>query len=139
MKSNHAAAAAAIRAELKRHGIKASVRSESYSGGSSITVDLQQDLSPAAVAEIKGFCNQYVRGSFDGMTDCYHYDNTRQDLPQVSYVFVNMDYSEEAKQAARDYVAARYVAWNNDTVWAALYREHSDFWKARKPRVRAAA
>jgi hypothetical protein len=136
--SDHAAAAAAIRAELKKHGIRASVRSDSYSMGSSINVKIKQDVSPAALAEIKAFVGKYQYGHFDGMTDSYEYSNSRDDIPQVSYVFVEVDYSDEIKQAARDYIAgiSGIESYERDRYeWMALCGSWGDFWRSRKPRV----
>ncbi len=139
--SEHAAAAKQIRAELKKNGIKASVRASTGSMTSSITVTIQQDLIPAAIAEIKDFCNQYQMGHFDGMTDMYEYSN-RRDLPQVKFVFVNIDYSDELRAEVAEYVASiggieaheqdRYQHIVMNGTWG-------DFWATRKPRVRVAA
>ncbi len=139
--SEHAAAAKAIRAELKRNNIKARVRTSTGSMTSSITVTIQQDLIPAAVADVKAFCEQYQMGHFDGMTDCYEYSN-RRDLPQVKFVFVNVDYSDELRAEVAAYVAEiggiadheqdRYQHIVMNGTWG-------DFWVSRKPRVRVAA
>jgi hypothetical protein len=136
--SDHAAAAAAIRAELKKHGIRASVRSDSYSMGSSINVKIKQDVSPAALEKIRAFCSQYQYGHFDGSIDLYEYSNSRDDIPQVSYVFVEVDYSDEIKQAARDYIAgiSGIESYERDRYeWMALCGSWGDFWRSRKPRV----
>lgn len=141
MKSTHAKAAAMIRKELKTNGINATVRSKSYAGGSSITVSVNQDITPAAKREIEFYCGQFEQGHFDGMTDCYEYSNCRDDLPQVKFVFVNVNYSDEMKAAARafidgingidEYEKDRYVT-------QALYSNWGDFWSDHKPRVKAA-
>jgi len=86
-KSNHAAAAAAIRAELKRRGIAGTVRGRGYSGGNSVNVTVT-DLPPREAIALKVFCWDYQVGSFDGATDCYEYSNRSDDLPQVKFVFV---------------------------------------------------
>jgi len=104
MLSNHAAAAKAIRSKLKEHGIKAKVRASSASMTSSVNITIFQDLSPAALDEVKSFCNQFQSGHFDGMTDCYEYSNSRDDTPQVKFVFISVEYSDEIKAKAKDYV-----------------------------------
>ncbi len=139
--SNHAQVAKLIRAELKKNGIKATVRSKSYSGGSSVTVNVQQDVMPATLKEIEAFCGQFEQGHFDGMTDCYEYSNRRTDIPQIKFVFVNVSYSDEIKQAARDYIneISGIDEWERDRYsWMALNGSWGNFWSARKPRVRAA-
>jgi len=67
--------AAAIRKELKRHfpGIKFSVRSEYFSGGSS--VDVSWNFGPTEDA-VRAIIMKYQHGWFDGMTDCYEYEDT---------------------------------------------------------------
>jgi len=97
--SEHAAAAKAIRTELKKHGIKAKVRADSYSMGSSVNIYLN-DIPPHILEPIKTFCNQYQYGHFNGMEDIYEMSNNNQDLPQVKFVFVNNKYSNETYQEA---------------------------------------
>lgn len=141
-KSTHATAAQAIRKELKKHGINASVRSDSYSMGSSVRVRIQQDITPAAKKEIEAFCNQFQYGHFDGMTDCYEYSNRNDSLPQVKFVFVEVDYSDEIKQAAKDYISriSGIEEYERDRYsWMALNGSWGNFWSSRKPRVRIPA
>lgn len=139
--SNHAAAAAAIRAELKKHGIMARVTSESYSMGSSVRVRVLDDVSPAARREIEAFASRYQYGHFDGSRDLYEYSNVNDDLPQVRYVFVDVDYSPEIKAAAAEYIAgiSGIEPHERDRYeWMALSGAWGSFWRDRKPRVRAA-
>ena len=82
--TKHAKAAKMIRQELKKHGIKATVKSESYSMGSSINIRIMQDLLPAAIKQIKEFADQFQQGHFNGMEDIYEYSNSRDDLPFIS-------------------------------------------------------
>ena len=130
--STHAAAAKMIRAELKRHGIPGRVTSESYAGGSSVSVHLADPL-PATVAAVEAFANQFQYGHFDGMTDCYDFSNRRDDLPQVKFVMVYADYSDEIQAAAAAYAKELGVEF-----WLVLSGRFEGFWTSRKPRVRAA-
>jgi len=100
--SDHAAAAKLIRTELKKNGVKGTVRASSYAGGSSITVNLG-DVLPATRSAVADFAGRFEYGHFNGMTDCYEYSNTNADLPQVSFVFVNVERADETRQAAWDY------------------------------------
>lgn len=144
MKSAHAQAAAMIRKQLKANGIKARVRSESYSMGSSIRVKVLQDLVPAALEEVKAYCNQFQYGHFDGMVDMYENSNSRDDIPQVKYVFVEIEYSEELKQAVKDYISEiggieEHERWRYENLVYSGNRNWSgDFWANYKPRLRAA-
>ena len=62
-----------IRIELKRAfpGVKFSVTSDSFSMGNSIDVSWTDGPTTKAVDAI---INKYRQGSFDGMTDCYNYE-----------------------------------------------------------------
>ena len=157
MKSTHARAAAEIRAKLKANGIKASVRSESYSGGSSVRVYLT-DPMPAVVNQVTEFAERYQYGSFDGMQDLYEYTNVNKDLPQVKYVFVECHYSDQLRQAAWDHIRDWYCLGDDvttdanqahkvriDDVWGScvihrvLGGRECNLWQQLKPRVRVAA
>jgi hypothetical protein len=102
--SQHAAAAKMIRKELKDRGIKATVRASTASMTSSVDVTIKQDLHPDAIAEVKQFVEQFQYGNFNGMEDIYEYSNRRDDLPQVKYTFVRVEYSEEIKSAVARYI-----------------------------------
>lgn len=86
----------AIREELKKEfpGVKFKVNSES---GSAINIHYVDGPSYELVDKI---VSKYEMGHFDGMTDMYEYDNSREDIPQVSYVFttreISLEYGEEA-------------------------------------------
>ncbi len=105
--SEQAKAAKMIRAQLKAEGIKATVRSDSASMTNSVRVTLNDELAPT-VEKVEQFCKQFQRGHFDGMTDSYEYSNTRDDLPQVQFVFVNNDLSEERRAEVWAYVQANH-------------------------------
>lgn len=81
----------AIREELKKEfpGVKFKVNSE---GGSAINIYYVDGPSYEEVDKIVG---KYEMGHFDGMEDIYNYDNTREDIPQVEYVFVTREISLE--------------------------------------------
>jgi hypothetical protein len=129
--SRHAAVAALIRAKLKKHGIPGSVRSKSYSGGESVTVSIDSDILPATRKAIEAFAHGFQYGHFDGMTDSYEYSNSREDVPQVRFVFVNVNYSDALVAAAKEYAG--------DAYWPALNGVWGSFWRDRKPRTRAEA
>lgn len=90
-----AKAAKAIRQELKAIGVKARVKSQTYSGGDSVDI-YTTDLSPETMLKVNEICKKYQEGHFDGMTDCYEYSNTNSNLvAQVKYVFVENSASED--------------------------------------------
>ncbi len=104
--STHAAAAKAIRTELKKFNIPARVTCKSYSGGDSVDV-YTTDLPPYTVEAITLFAKQFQMGNFNGMEDIYEYSSVNNDLPQVKFVFINNKYSKEVRQAAWDELRER--------------------------------
>lgn len=98
MKSRSAQTAAAIRTELKKAfpGIKFRVTSETYTGGSSVRIEYVDGVKCERVERV--VC-KYEQGSFDSMTDCYDYTNSRSDIPQVKYIFVEREMSDETRDA----------------------------------------
>lgn len=154
-KSSHAAAAAEIRKELKKHGIEARVRSESYSMGSSVRVRIFNQ-PPWVAKKIEAFANQYQYGHFDGMQDLYEYSNRRDDLPQVKFVFVDNEFSDEMREAAWKWYRETFAEaaeapedykqagswhsgheWGDSIIWRALsgaYIGGPEFWE--KPTIR---
>lgn len=110
--SPHAAAAAMIRQHIKTLGIAAKVTSESYAGGSSVRVSVE-DLTPATAKALEEYAGQFQYGHFDGMQDLYEYSNSRDDIPQVKFVFVNNRPTDEMRQRVWDW-ARNYYAGMED-------------------------
>lgn len=139
MTTTHAAAAKIIRKELKNNGIQGKVRSSSYSGGSSIHVTLIDPL-PATLKAVREFASDFQYGSFNGMEDIYEYTNSRKDIPQVKFVFVDAEYSDDLLEAA-EAVAERvnHFSVNKYTILAGDALESKEFWRSRKPRQKIAA
>jgi hypothetical protein len=110
--STHAEAAKAIRNELKQKFplIKFSVKSRSFAGGDSIDINWIDGPSREMVVKITG---KYQYGNFDGMTDCYNYSNTRNDIPQVKYVFERREVSEKIMQDEFEKCKESYAGWEN--------------------------
>lgn len=90
-------AAKNIRIELKKAfpGVKFSVKSEYYSGGNSVNVYWTDGPTTEQVEKITG---KYQEGSFDGMTDCYNYEeNLFSDVfGGAKYVMEQRSVSDEA-------------------------------------------
>ena len=105
-----ALAARQIRKMLKQHGVKASVKSSNYAGGNSIRVTLF-DAPPWTVDAVKAATAKYEYGTFDGMTDSYNYDNRRDDIPQVKYLFVEVEFTDERRQSVWEWLRANYAEW----------------------------
>jgi hypothetical protein len=157
MKTESAKAAAIIKAELKKHGIKASVRSRNFSMGDAVDITVYDQL-PAVFKKIEEFSGQFQYGSFNGMEDIYEYTNSRKDIPQAKYVHVRNEYSDELRQKAwsfiREYYGyddqpedvkeasriylSKHCEWADTIIYRTL-RNEGAFWTANKPRVRVEA
>jgi len=105
--SNQAAAAAAIRAELKTRfpGVKFSVTSEGFSMGSAVDIRWTDGPTNKQVSDITG---KYQYGHFDGMNDMYENSNCRNDIPQAKYVSTHRKYSPVAIDKAISAARAKY-------------------------------
>lgn len=100
---------------------KFSVKSESYSGGSSINI--YWELGPTR-EQVEAIANKYQEGSFDGMTDCYDYDPTlvlTQDnqikrLGGAKFVFCNRSEGDGSlrKQYSEDVCKEQGVVYAGD-------------------------
>lgn len=95
--SIHAETAKAIRKELKKEFplVKFSVTSQKYSGGNSVYIEWLNGPSSYMVDKI---VYKYQQGDFNGMEDVYENTNRRNDIPQVKYVQVRREVSEELQQ-----------------------------------------
>lgn len=105
--SEHAAVAKLIRAELKKNGIAAKVKSASGSMTSKVTVDLI-DCSPYVTDSVTKGLEKYQYGHFDGMNDIYINSNTNIEIPQVKFLFITNSFSDNMKQDALDQVCLSY-------------------------------
>jgi len=88
-----------IRKELKVNfpNVKFTVRSEGFSMGDAVNIRYEDGPTTDKVEEI---VNKFQYGHFDGMTDMYEFSNSRDDIPQVKYVMVNRDMSDQAEATA---------------------------------------
>ena len=101
-RSKAAQAAAMIRGELRRRGIKARVKSSNFSQGDSVDV-YATDLTPEQREGVEKLISQFRYGDFDGRTDSYDANNRRADIPQAKYVDLTPEYSDQLQQQAWDY------------------------------------
>lgn len=103
-KTSQAQVAAILKAYAKSKGIKASAKSESFAGGNSVTLYVQ-DLPPAMYDDLNAEANKYVYGKFNGMEDIYEYDYNRDDnLPRCKYISVNNEISDALRQKIWDFL-----------------------------------
>ena len=114
--------AAQIRKHLKANGVTAKVSSSNYSGGNSVRVLLFNPL-PATRQQVEAYTSQFEYGKFDGMTDSYDYSNIRDDIPQVRFLFVNAEYSDDMHQDCWEWIITYYNLQNAP----ASFREASNY------------
>lgn len=90
VKSRVSQTAALIRKEIKTAfpAMPFTCTSKSYAGGNSISIDLM-GVPEERQALVARMVAKYRLGNFDGMTDCYEYNNRNPELPQANYIFVN--------------------------------------------------
>lgn len=108
--------AAQIRKHLKANNVPCKISSSNYSGGNSVGVLLFNPL-PATRQKVEAYASQFEYGKFDGMTDCYDYTNVRDDIPQVRFLFVNAEYSDDLRQDCWEWLKNYYGFENAPESW----------------------
>ena len=105
-KSEHAQAAAILRAELKKTypRIKFKVTSQSYTGGNSLDVSWINGPTDDAVQSI---ADKYQYGKFDSMTDCYNYNSEFSGVG-VKYVFAQRTVTDDIKNQIENTILENY-------------------------------
>ena len=107
VKSPHAAAAQAIRQDLKKAfpGEKFRVRSDSFSMGNSVDVSWTDGPTRDAVDSI---IKRYQSGYFDLEQDMHVYNRDSSGLPQVKYVSGHRSMSDNVRAELLAYVAEKF-------------------------------
>lgn len=107
MKNQAAKAAKQIKKELKAQfpETKFSVTSDTYTGGSSVSIAYTDGPEKQ---EVQSIANYWVAGNFNGMIDLYEYDSGKDDRPTAKYIFVNREMSEETAAKLEEEVRERY-------------------------------
>ena len=111
MKSEVAKCAAEIRKILKAKNIKASVRSQQYSMGNNVNVEIKEILDPEIYKALQAELAKYQYGHFNGMEDIYEYSNNVEGIPQTKFLFVKYDWRmqdaalEQIEEFLKDKVA----------------------------------
>ncbi len=134
MKSVWAECASQIKKELKAKfpTIKFRIKSDSYSGGSSVSVYWTDGPTSAEVDQI---IKKYQYGQFDGMIDCYEYSNKRDDIAQVKYVMGQRELSDETKAKIWNETKEKWGLEGDENQWLKehhcygyelVWRENSD-------------
>lgn len=107
---DHNAAAKNCRKLLKKEfpGVKFSVRTDRYSGGSSLRIGWSDGPKVAEVEKITG---RFSGGRFDGMEDIYNYNRTpwTECFGDEKYIFAGRNYSDALLQATIDDLVTEYA------------------------------
>lgn len=119
-------AAQAIRKELKTAFplIKFSVRSDNYAGGNSVDVRYDNGVPSKVVDEI---VKKYQYGYFDGMTDSYTTQNVNETIPQVQYVMVQRNVTDDIFSKVKLEIAKKFgiVDLLNEQEWRRVFHDWS--------------
>lgn len=107
-----AKAAKQIREKLKALGLKSTVKSQTYSMGSSVRIVIF-DQCPEMVQRVRDLVEPHEYGTFDSMTDCSGFKNGDFDGAQAKHVFVDNRISDDLSQAIWDYALATYSGFDN--------------------------
>jgi hypothetical protein len=107
--STQAQVAKLVRQQLKAMGIRAKVTSDSFAGGNSVDVRCV-DLPAGKVRELEKLFKKYQYGHFNGMEDIYEISNSRDDLPQVKYLHVTNELSDERKQSVYSELRGKWAS-----------------------------
>lgn len=106
--SNHAAVSKLLRKFCKDNNIPVkSIRSKTYTGGSSVYVVLK-NANQDQYELVKNEADRYEYGHFDGMNDMYVASNVNNDIPQVKFTFVDIEFEDEYRQKALDLLHELY-------------------------------
>lgn len=112
--SSQAQVAKRIRKFCKALGVKCKATSDSFSMGDSVDWSIE-NIHPDIVQKIKEYADQHQYGHFDGMIDCYEYSNNRDDIPQTKYCHGGVQFTDDMKQKALDWLRVQYAA-NYETI-----------------------
>lgn len=94
-----------------------SIRSKSYSGGSSLDVDAV-DLNKKERDYLDSIVKSYQYGSFDSMNDIYVYSEKENRRPKtVKYAFLNVEYSTELKAKMAEDLLEKFDVSDNERAW----------------------
>lgn len=119
--------AQAIKAELKIAfpSIKFSVRYETFAGGDAVNVSYANGVP---IEEVEKITNKYQMGHFDGMIDCYEYDNNNDGLNQAKYISVNRNIDNSIRLEMKEKIAKSYgiADMENEQEWMAKTNRWSD-------------
>jgi hypothetical protein len=93
-----------LKAKAKSLGLEVRASSKNFSGGNSVDIKVLKG-SDKSFNELKEYSSQFKEGKFDGMNDIYEYTNSRDDIPQTKYLFIDDDR------------AAQIIEYFDENIW----------------------
>ena len=79
-----------LKTKAKSLGLEVKASSKNFSGGDSVSIKVLKG-SDKSFNELKEYSSQFEQGHFNGMSDIYEYSNSRDDIPQTKYLFIDDD------------------------------------------------
>lgn len=113
---------------LKGLGLNASVTTER--GRASVANIYVDNLSPDEEYALNSKLHKiFVRGMFDGMQDCYVTNNYRPGIPQVDYMYVNVNYTPDVKIKMSKFIESKGFKVSELDRQTVRMAEKLGFWK----------
>ncbi len=105
--SQAAQVAKLLKQKAKELGLVATASSKNFSMGCSVNVRVTKGTD-TALEKLKEYSNQYEYGQFNGMEDLYEITNSRDDIPQTKYLFVEDKRADTIIQENLDQTQVRF-------------------------------
>lgn len=129
--SEYAQVAKLLKKKAKELGINVTrSRSKSFAGGDSVSLRFDSG-SDDAVKQLEDYSHQFKQGHFDGMSDIYEYSNSRDDVPQTKYLFLEDDRADKILGDLAHYKTSWFANGEEVNFAQFMYRlrEQSDDWQ----------
>lgn len=136
-RSDHARAAANLKRLLQAAGLRAKVRSSSFSMGDDVTAKvLTPDLTPEQREEWREIAERFSYSTFDPMTDCQGYksddygDAWRQHFGRTKYCSIEFEQSDANKAAIIEFLGEEYAdEYAYYRIWTGADCRAAEFWQ----------
>tara|TARA_Y100001937_G_C7004616_1_gene278124 strand:- start:7 stop:471 length:465 start_codon:yes stop_codon:yes gene_type:complete len=129
--SEYAQVAKLLKKKAKELGINVTrCRSSSFAGGDSVRLRFDSG-SDDAVKQLNDYSHQFKAGHFDGMNDIYEYSNSRDDVPQTKYLFLDDDRADKILGDLAHYKTSWFANGEEVNFAQFMYRlkDQSDDWQ----------
>ena len=129
--SEQAQVAKLLKKKAKELGINVTrCRSSSFAGGDSVSIRFDSG-SDDAVKQLQDYSSQFKQGHFNGMEDIYEYSNSRDDVPQTKYLFLDDDRADKILGELAHYKTSWFANGEEVNFAQFMYRlkEQSEDWQ----------